>query len=182
MFSAIPTMWVPRSARFGGCGNGTARESRALCRRFIYLACVETRDHPEHAPRKGSGPTFRFGHENQNFNQSAVPAPNLFLFRTKVLPIGVGHYLIKVAELARAAQPFAAVHHNGFSIDVAAAVANQECCEIGKFLRCAKTVQWNALKGKLLKVLARQEPGERALGWNRTRSNGIQPNTARAPL
>jgi hypothetical protein len=71
---------------------------------------------------------------------SRVYLANLLLFRAKVLPVGVGHNLIKVAEFAGAAQPLATIHHDGLSIEVGAAVADQECREIREFLRRAKAL------------------------------------------
>src|ERR1700676_3906953 len=84
-----------------------------------------------HAPR-----------DHDNFGSRAAFG-RLALLRTQILPILFAQQLPDVAKFAGALQPFSAIHHHDFAVDLRAAIADEKSSEIRKLLERPKTPQRN---------------------------------------
>ena len=75
----------------------------------------------------------------------------------KLSPVFFAKFSSQRSKFPRALQPFAAVHHDHFAIDVGATIADQKCSEIGQFLNRAKPAERIAIENQLLEIAAGQK-------------------------
>lgn len=106
----------------------------------------------------------------------------LCFFRSKGLPVRLAEQSTHITEFSGALQPFSAVHHDHFAVDLRAAIAYEKRSEIRKLLEGAKAPGRNAAQRILLEILPWQETREGTFGADGTRGDGIQANAARTPL
>src|SRR5271166_6580243 len=102
--------------------------------------------------------------------------------RLQRFPILVGEGAAEVAEFSGALQEFSTVHADDFSVDVAGAVADQKCGEVGQLLRGAEAVERIAVEREGFELGARHQARECALRRNGAGSDGVHADSTIAPL